>query len=81
VVPYRDADDIRFLKLTGDLGVIVPMVRLDLSFIHVPDFSTLGIRPSKRDSDIRTRPTLSHRLQSHRQGLRNQKLQLLFSSR
>jgi hypothetical protein len=30
IIPYREEDDKRHLKLTGDLGQIVPMVRFKL---------------------------------------------------
>jgi len=32
IIPYRDEDDKRHLKVTGDLGQVVPMVRLTIAF-------------------------------------------------
>ena len=37
IVPYRDEDEKRHLKVCGDLGQIVPLVRVLLYFVHARD--------------------------------------------
>lgn len=43
VVPYRDEDEKRHLKVMGDLGQIVPLVRLIIP--HIP-YHLLSFKPS-----------------------------------
>jgi hypothetical protein len=67
IIPYRDEDDKRHLKVTGDLGQIVSMVRFSPSiiffffFLDEPQcqrFTTTGMGHPQRGADRRMCPTL-----------------------
>lgn len=73
IVPYRDEEEKRHLKVMGDLGQIIPMVcGRESNVFVVRAHSTVGMGHEERVADRRVSPTLGHRLQPRRKGVRDQ---------
>ena len=82
IVPFRDEDEKRHLKVMGDLGQIVPLVRPHIEsersrrMLILSGF--LGMGHEKRTTNRRVSTTLGYRVQPCRKGLRNQVLEVFF---
>ena len=64
IIPYRDEDEKRHLKVMGDLGQIVPLVRSDvLRPGLVPANDEIGMGHSQRTTDRGVFASLRHCLQ------------------
>ena len=73
VIPYRDEDDKRHLKLTGDLGQVVPMVGpLLRNQSWTSSEMTTGMGYTKRIPDRGMSATFRYSLQFGWQRLRDQ---------
>ena len=87
IVPFRDEDEKRHLKVMGDLGQIVPLVRPMSSPrgpSNAPDrcmftlSGSVGVGREERTTNRRVPTTLGCGVQPCWKGLRNQVLEVFF---